>query len=110
MKKYISYETNIENCLLDDSRNENALKVLKQQKINLGVVKFYEPDYKEPLDLGVLLKIHNESTINEKNDNIIIGFGEDNYKWLALYYSIKTNRKVTNHQPCWWFAVGPTGP
>ena len=18
--------------------------------------------------------------------------------------------KVTNHQPCWWFAVGPTGP
>ena len=21
-----------------------------------------------------------------------------------------TLAQVTNHQPCWWFAIGPTGP
>lgn len=27
--------------------------------------------------------------------------------YKSIYYY---SRKVTNHQPCWWFAIGPTGP
>lgn len=92
LKRYLSSCRNICNCMLDDDRNNNAFSILEKQNFHINYIKYNSKE--NIIELLQLCQRHNSSIIVENNDDVIIGFGNEKYKWLALYLSIKMKKKL----------------